>query len=311
MVVGKTGLLFGTVGGGLIEATALKSASAAMKDNRSTLLQVNMQGEDANAKGMICGGQATLLLDYLSSSSENIELFRTYRSFAEKGKAFYYITVLNRRNELIVEGRSLLTRDGSLSGTYLWSGEQLEWIRSELHNVSSTAILSFDNLEFVVDAVRKTKTVFCFGAGHVAVPTARVASLVGFAVTVIDDRAEFANRERFPEADEIVITADFSRSIADLPIDSESFVVIVTRGHRFDQEVLEQALRTNAAYIGMIGSRHKRDAIYDALLKKGHSRAQMDRIHSPIGVPIGAETPEEIAVSIVAELVAERAKLQE
>ena len=114
--------------------------------------------------------------------------------------------------------------------------------------------------------------------------------------------------ERFPEAADIVVAKDFAVALEDLPIDSDSFVVILTRGHRYDREVLEQALRTDAGYIGMIGSLRKRDAIYSALLESGVNPGDIKRVHSPIGLAIQAETPEEIAVSIVAEMIAERAK---
>jgi xanthine dehydrogenase accessory factor len=135
-----------------------------------------------------------------------------------------------------------------------------------------------------------------------------MAALAGFRVVVIDDRAEFANAERFPDADEVCIIADFSRALDGLAIDADSYIVIVTRGHAFDRVVLEAALKTDAGYIGMISSRRKRDAIYAALTAEGISIEALARIHSPIGLPIGGETPEEIAVSIVAELISERYK---
>jgi xanthine dehydrogenase accessory factor len=160
----------------------------------------------------------------------------------------------------------------------------------------------------MIDPVRKVKTLYCFGAGHVAVPTAHLAALVGFRVVVVDDRAEFSNAERFPDASQTLVIKDFYRALENLEIDSDSFVVIVTRGHQYDRAVLEQALKTNAGYIGMISSRRKRDAIYEYLVSQGVSRGKLDQVHSPIGLDIAAETPAEIAVSIVAELISERNK---
>ncbi len=124
---------------------------------------------------------------------------------------------------------------------------------------------------------------------------------------MLDDREEFANRERFKEADEIKPLVFFENSFEDLDINQDSYIVIVTRGHVHDRTVLEQALRTNAGYIGMIGSKRKRNAIYKALLNQGLGPGDTDRVHSPIGLEIGAETPQEIAVSIIAELIAVRA----
>jgi xanthine dehydrogenase accessory factor len=164
--------------------------------------------------------------------------------------------------------------------------------------------------EFVIliDPLRPAETVFLFGAGHVAQPTARLAALVGFSVRVVDDRAAFANAERFPEAQEIRAVTSFDGALKELDIDRSTFIVIVTRGHLHDQTVLEQALRSKAVYIGMIGSRNKRDHIFKALLRQGFTEADLNRVHCPIGLNIGAETPEEIALSIVAEMVRFRAK---
>jgi len=135
-----------------------------------------------------------------------------------------------------------------------------------------------------------------------------LAAMVGFRVQVVDDRAVFANTDRFPDAEKIRVIADFDTALKGLPIDRNAFIVIVTRGHLHDQTVLMQALRTKAAYIGMIGSLSKRNHIFNALLKLGFTEADLKRVHAPIGLAIGAETPEEIALSITAELVQTRAK---
>ncbi|MGB8427741.1 MAG: XdhC family protein, partial [Desulfobacterales bacterium] len=122
------------------------------------------------------------------------------------------------------------------------------------------------------------------------------------------DRAEFANADRFPEADEIRVATDFASALDGRAIDRSAYIVIVTRGHLHDQTVLRQALHTPAAYIGMIGSRSKRDKIFSTLLREGFTDDDLKRVHAPIGLDIGAETPEEIALSIVAELVQVRAQ---
>ncbi|MGD9211980.1 MAG: XdhC family protein, partial [Desulfobacteraceae bacterium] len=161
----------------------------------------------------------------------------------------------------------------------------------------------------IIEPSARIKRVYLFGAGHVAQPTARFAAMVGFRVIVIDDRSNFANSERFPEAHDIRVIEDFEKVLSDLPINEDSFIVILTRGHFHDGTVLKQALKTNAGYIGMIGSRRKRDLIYDDLLNQGFSRDDFKRVHAPIGLSIGAETPEEIGMSIVAELIHKRAQL--
>jgi xanthine dehydrogenase accessory factor len=133
------------------------------------------------------------------------------------------------------------------------------------------------------------KTVFLFGAGHVAVPTAHIAALVGFGVIVIDDRPEFANAERFPSASQIAVIDDFNQALKGLDIDPDSFIVIITRGHQFDREVLEQSLKTSAGYIGMISSRKKKEAIFQALMTRGFKKERLEEVHSPIGISIGVK----------------------
>ncbi|MBN1689677.1 MAG: XdhC family protein, partial [Dehalococcoidia bacterium] len=135
-----------------------------------------------------------------------------------------------------------------------------------------------------------------------------LAVRVGFAAVVLDDRAEYANRERFALPAEVIVLKSFENCFEGLQIDDDSYVVIVTRGHVYDKTVLAQALHTKAGYIGMIGSIPKRDAIYRALLADGFTAQQLEKVHCPIGLKIDTETPAEIAVSIVGELIAQRAQ---
>jgi xanthine dehydrogenase accessory factor len=122
----------------------------------------------------------------------------------------------------------------------------------------------------------------------------------------MDDRAEFANRQRYPEANTIKVLDNFDNCFPELGTDD--FVVIVTRGHQYDRDVLAQALKTKAGYIGMIGSKRKREAIYRSLLQEGFTELDLQRVYSPIGLDIGSDTPQEIGMSIVAELVKARAE---
>ena len=147
------------------------------------------------------------------------------------------------------------------------------------------------------------------GAGHVARALAPVAAAVGFEVVVLDDRPEFAAAERFPDASRVVLLGSFAGALAGLELTSRSFIVVVTRGHAHDFSVLEQALRTPAGYIGLMGSSSKREKIFKALSANGFSAADLDRIFSPIGIAIAAETPAELAVSITAELISVRAAM--
>ena len=159
-------------------------------------------------------------------------------------------------------------------------------------------------------AVDRLGSVFIFGAGHVSQALARLTHLTGFYTVVLDDRADYANSDRFPLADEILTPVPIQAAFSDLFIDKYSYIVIVTRGHLQDKVVLDSALKTPAAYIGMIGSKRKCSLIFEDLGKMGWGKDALARVNAPIGIPISAETPEEIAVSIVAEMIQRRAGLR-
>jgi len=309
MAVGSDGRSYGTIGGSLIEAAAIKEARKVLTAKKSTVLAFELDGKGVTAPGMICGGKAEILLDYLAATAPNLEFSRRWREAMQKGKDFYILTHLKGAgNSFEVAGHAVLTSDGFIMGGGLLTAADVEKLKPELHNVSSTAVLPLGEARVMIDRIRRLKTLYCFGAGHVAVPTAHLAALVGFRVIVIDDRPEYANAARFPEAYQTIVVKDFHKAIEGLEIDPDSFIVIVTRGHQYDRSVLEQALQTGAGYIGMISSTRKRDAIYEYLADKGVTKDRLDLVHSPIGIDIGGETPEDIAVSIVAELISVRSR---
>jgi xanthine dehydrogenase accessory factor len=146
---------------------------------------------------------------------------------------------------------------------------------------------------------------YIFGAGHISKSLSKVASLAGFATIVVDNREAFANRERFPDADEIY-AEEYEEVFPKLNVRDTSYLIIVTRGHRDDMRVLQWAVTTNARYIAMIGSKRKVIGVVKELEKEGFPRAAFERVFAPMGFEIGAITPEEIAVSVVAEMIAVR-----
>ena len=164
--------------------------------------------------------------------------------------------------------------------------------------------LEGDSIELYLELRRPIRDLIVVGAGHIAQPLSRMGAMLGFRVTVLDDRPDFATRERFPEAFRLV-RADFSDPFAQVPIHERSYILLVTRGHKYDYECLIRALRMDPPppYIGMIGSRRRVRATYVQLLDDGIDGAILERIHAPVGLDIGAETPEEIAVAVAAELV--------
>jgi len=144
------------------------------------------------------------------------------------------------------------------------------------------------------------------GAGHIAIPLARFAGDVGFSVTVLDDRSDFAHATRFPDV--TTIAENFTIALRDMPMGPSTYVVIITRGHEHDVDCLMEILPKQAAYVGLIGSRRRVSFVLQWLEEKGFSRERLGEVFTPIGTPIGAESPEEIALSIVSELVCVRRK---
>jgi xanthine dehydrogenase accessory factor len=311
MVIGADGKSYGTIGGSLLEATAIKESQAAITESRSRLMRFSLSGKDAQAQGMICGGTALVMLDYIAAGPGNLDFFQHWQNALHTGKNFFFLTLFKEFNQTVdILGHAIMFYDGQMASTFPLSDSQKNILKEEAHWISQTEIISLDDSQVIIDPIRKLKTVYCFGAGHVAVPTAHLAALVGFRVVVLDDRAEYASLERFPEAARVQVIKDFNQAMGGLEIDADSFIIILTRGHQYDREVLEQALKTGAGYVGMISSRRKKEAIYQALIDKGIQKEELARVHSPIGIPIGGETPEEIAVSIVAELIRVRADQQ-
>ena len=311
MIVDADGKIVGTIGGGLLEAKVMEKAGRIISGaSAPSFMPFDLTQEDTASMDMICGGQATILIDLIAPSYESTEVFGRWKKALENRENSYFVTVVSGSETKIDSiAHLLLASDGKNQGPCPLPPEALEKIKNEAGKSKYMQVLRLDDAIAIVEPAARPKSAFFFGAGHVAQPTVHVASIVGFRTSVLDDRAEFANRERFPEADEIHVLEDFETAFEAIEVAPDDFIVIFTRGHLHDRSVLAQALKTDAAYIGMIGSKKKRDAIYGALLKTGFVQKDIDRVHSPIGLPIGGQTPEEIAVSIVSEMIQERAAL--
>lgn len=167
---------------------------------------------------------------------------------------------------------------------------------------ADSAMICGGIVDIFIEPVVSQPTIYFFGAGHIGFSAAKIAKTAGFRVVVVDDRHDYASREKFPEADELY-AQEYQEIFPHLFIDDNSYIVIACRDHTLDQTVLEMTLKTPARYIGMIASKKKAKTTLDNLADKGVSREALQRVHSPIGLDISAETPEEIAVSIVAELI--------
>jgi len=221
--------------------------------------------------------------------------------------------------------RMLVREDGSIAGTIgggcveaeVWAAARdvmhAEQPRKMTFNLNHEAafdagLICGGTLEIFVEPILPQPTLYVFGGGHVSLGVARAASAAGFAVSVADDRQAFSNAERFPMAGELYTT--YEEAFEKIKPNASSYLLIVTRGHKDDMRVLAWAVRTGARYIGMIGSKRKVLSVYKALEREGYKAEEFERVHAPVGLDIGALSPEEIAVSIAAELIAVRRNAQ-
>jgi xanthine dehydrogenase accessory factor len=296
MLVLADGTSAGSVGGGALEGACLAKAKELFLNSGSFAeLTFELNASSTAEIGMLCGGSVSVLLHRVKPAS--LKLFRQVHNEYIQGLRPILLTML--------PGTGKPPRLASLGRQE--NGNPPASLRAEILRKTRRTpfLIKYGDQEIFVEPLVHPGRVHLVGAGHVALATAQLAAFIGFEVVVMDDRAEFANADRYPQAREVHVLNTFSDCFADLGPDD--YVIIVTRGHMQDREVLAQALRTAAGYVGMIGSRRKRDAIYESLCKEGFTNKDFNRVHCPIGLAIGADTPEEIALSIVAELVRIRA----
>ncbi len=312
MVVFPNGDISGTVGGGSLEAVVIKTAMQVVETTKAQILTFDLTDSSlADDPGMICGGQVVVLLEWIVANENNINLFSELAGSLRGDHGSVYIT-----KYFLTESAGFSVEHCLTKGTNIVLGDMTlpvavkEKLVKQPENRGAPISVKVENNFFLIEPIFSAGTVYLFGAGHVSREVAELAGKVDFRVVVVDDRAEYASSERFGFADEIHAVERFENVFAGLDIDKDSYIVIATRGHRHDKTVLGQALLTEAGYVGMIGSRTKREAIYSALKREGVSAEDIERVHSPIGLTIGAETLAEISVSIVAELIAHRARIR-
>jgi xanthine dehydrogenase accessory factor len=292
MIVLADGSIYGTIGGGAVEGNVIKLATQLFSTQGALIAHYDLSDSDhAGGMDLICGGRIQILLEHVPVSDTNRELYRSAVEMIRNGHSFLWkarITAHDRRwrVERKIETEAKLKPSGRAASSVQESADVVN----------------------LVEPFSPADPVFIIGGGHVSKALALLAQQVGFRTLVFDDREAFANEQRFPGADEIHVCPGYENLFESFMINRSSSIVIVTRGHHFDQQVLAQALRTKAGYIGMIGSRRKRETIFRKLVEKGFSASALEQIHCPIGISIDAETPAEIGVSVVAELIQQRAQ---
>ncbi|MBQ8830000.1 MAG: XdhC family protein [Oscillospiraceae bacterium] len=293
--------IFATIGGGLLEAQIIEEArKRIIPEKCATVCAVDMYAKADATPDMICGGACEVLVAYVDGSDGNmLNVFKAAYNADKSGKKswIFYIFDGNKND---------FTCCVNIGGTEVVGEfeENEHFSREMLKNPVRVAVHGdfVDGWRITVHDINPNGRMYIFGGGHVSFEVAKLASHLGYPVTVIDDREEYANPERFPECDTVCIES--FTDMQDFPTDERSYILIITRGHAHDKTVLKWALNKPCLYLGMIGSKTKRDALYVSLEKEGYSMEKMRQVKCPIGLSIGAETPSEIAVSIMAEVIA-------
>ena len=305
----------GTVGGGLLEARAMEAARGSLASAASARVSVDMTGFSPNSD-MICGGSMEVLCEVLSPSQADLFAFAA-QVLRQGGRGLWLVELRNDGVSLHGETENPVRHlyvealpDAALAESALPAGVGigLEGVQPLLDaRKNKPGLVEHEGHVFYVEPLAAPPVLLLCGGGHVSLEVARLAHACDFVVDVVDDRAEFSNAGRFPMARNCLVLPGYENLVQSCGIGRRHFVAIITRGHSFDREVLAQALTSHAQYVGMIGSKTKREQVYAALRKQGVPDAELAAVCCPIGLTIEAETPQQIAVSIVAELLAARA----
>lgn len=320
MLIRQDETFIGTVGGGGVELQTCHKAVEIMESGEPQLVHFDLAGKDCVAQ-MICGGQVDVFLEVrLKDNPDTLKIHREIVNLVSKGEAAVLATVISSRGSTPRKAgaKMLIRRDGTVVGSLGGDGveQQIRHKAPEVLRHAEPEMVYFDaagkelaakpisggEAAIFLEPILPPATLYLCGAGHISQSTAAFGKMLGFQIVVIDPRPEFNNAERFPDADSRVID-DYALAISKLDMGEEGHIVICTPGHILDEQCLYFAVATKAKYIGMIGSKKKVRETREHLLQKGVLPEQLDRVHAPIGLEIGAETPAEIAISILAEII--------
>ena len=296
----------GTLGGGCVEAEARRQAIGLMQDGVPRLLEFRLDSDYGWDDGLICGGNMKIFIDLPKSKDEAFMFTRLEELIAQK-IPHVFATVLESEHGEIKVGMKMIAaanggRIGSLGNTDLDASIQRESAETLAENSPRVFQWKGGNVQVFMDPVQPRPTLLIAGAGHVGQALCHLGEWLDFDIVIVDDRPDFASKERLPEADQIVI-GEIADELRNYPIDDMTYVVIVTRGHRHDEEALYSVVESDACYVGLIGSRRKIKLIFDDLLDLGVPEDRVAKVYAPIGLDINSKTVPEIAVSIAAQLI--------
>jgi xanthine dehydrogenase accessory factor len=296
MLVTATGARIGTVGGGCLEAEITERALEVIERREPAASEHTLNAELAGDYGLTCGGTALMFIEPIVVDPGLASIYGEAVALLGRGERGMLVTALDwsarpAKALVLPAGRSVGDADARMKAVLAAAVAEGEEQR-------------FDDGVFV-ERLAGAPRLVVFGGGHVGARVAEAAAFAGWRVTVVDDRPDFADPSRLPFAEGTVV-CDFFDLPATLRFDEETYVVVATRGHQHDALIVEQLARHDLRYLGMLGSRRKVALTWRLLVQSGIPQERLDRAHAPVGLAIGADTPEEIAVSIVAEMIAVR-----
>ena len=308
LLVRNDGSGVGTLGGGCVEGDIWYAAKQLMKNRGSAEpIGYELNEEIAAQDGLVCGGTMFFLVDPIYEKGQEALFLDEINSAYLGGEPVALASLVKTTPDIDSKlgGKLLIRSDGSVEGTLGADNLNSEAIKYGIELMAygnSKYVRSETGAEYFVEGYTTPPQIILCGGGHVSRAIYTFAVNLGFNLTVIDDREEFANKTRFPLAN-VVVAESSAEGFRSIEINKNTFIVIATRGHRYDHVSLEAALNTSASYIGLLGSKRKTILIYEELLSKGVSIDRIKDVRAPIGLDINARPPEEIAISIMAEIL--------
>jgi len=292
------GRIIGTIGGGCLEAEARRVGLDCLRNKSCALFDLRLDDDFGWDDGLICGGRVSIFIN--PQPERSAESYRAAIAATESRNPAALCTIV--KGDAARLGETFLLEQDSADQDF-----SLRAAAEAVLEAGREKTIELDSGESVyIEPILPRPTLLIAGAGHVGASLCQIGSMCGFQTVIVDDRPTFANKERMPFADRVEV-ADIPSFLRDYPIDPETYVVIVTRGHRHDAHCLRECIHSNAKYVGMIGSKRKICVIYEEMLRDGLATPEeLRRVHSPLGFDIGAKEVGEIAVSIASELVAVR-----
>lgn len=310
MIIEANGDTTGTIGGGIMEVQVEEFAKSVFVTKEPMIKNFKFNGKDATSNNAICGGEVGVLIELIEPLKKNLKEILDSVSFSvEKNKTAWILTSLPKLNGNNNEKTAALIHILATVDNLLSEENHTEISREDFEYVRRPVIIEKDGQKWMVEPLNTGNAVYIFGTGHIGRSLAEFTQKLNFRTVILDDRINNSNPHLIPITCEIISLDSFENAIKDIKIDSNSFIVIVTRDHLNDRNILSQVLRTNAGFIGMVGSQRKCRLIYDELRKECFDNLDFQRVHAPIGIPIEAETPEEISISILAEMIKVRAEM--